>query len=356
MKKIISLLAITVIACITLAGCSSTCKADGCENERVEDSKYCTEHICVEVDCLEGKVGENYCEEHFSCAVEECVNERVLEVNFCADHKCIVEDCTAIKKGEKYCTIHKCDNAECEEIKAGKNYCKTHFACAVTNCPNERGTGNKIYCATHTCQNCSELIVNGSKFCSKHKCSVASCLAGKTDGEYCSTHKAEMEAKAAAEKEANKKKALSKLRAKYDEFDETTWYYPQSAPQYINRKAFYPYIGHKDSGSTWLRWLVVYCADDWIFFDKIIINVDGEKYTKTFEYGEVERDNDYGDVWEYVDMSVSESDKALLKKIANSKKTVVRFEGDQYHYDKTITQNEKYGITDILTAYDYLND
>ena len=190
MKKIISLLAITVIACITLAGCSSTCKADGCENERVEDSKYCTEHICVEVDCLEGKVGENYCEEHFSCAVEECVNERVLEVNFCADHKCIVEDCTAIKKGEKYCTIHKCDNAECEEIKVGKNYCKTHFACAVTNCPNERGTGNKIYCATHTCQNCSELIVNGSKFCSKHKCSVASCLAGKTDGEYCSTHKA----------------------------------------------------------------------------------------------------------------------------------------------------------------------
>ena len=142
----------------------------------------------------------------------------------------------------------------------------------------------------------------------------------------------------------------------YDEFDETTWYYPQSAPQYINRKAFYPYIGHKDSGSTWLRWLVVYCADDWIFFDKIIINVDGEKYTKTFEYGEIERDNDYGDVWEYVDMSVSESDKALLKKIANSKKTVVRFEGDQYHYDKTITQNEKYGITDILTAYDYLND
>jgi len=90
--------------------------------------------------------------------------------------------------------------------------------------------------------------------------------------------------------------------------------------------------------------------------DKIIINVDGEKYTKTFEYGEIERDNDYGDVWEYVDMSVSESDKALLKKIANSKKTVVRFEGDQYHYDKTITQNEKYGITDILTAYDYLND
>lgn len=186
-----------------------------------------------------------------------------------------------------------------------------------------------LYCDKHTCATkfCANPIVLGSKYC-----------------ESCQKNKYEAEAK-----EAKQEKALSKLKSKYDQFDEVTWYEPQCAPKYINANAFYIYIG-KNEYTSWLRWKMVYFGDDWIFFDKIIINVDGENYTKTFDYSEVNRDNN-ADVWEYVDISVSNSDQELLEKIANSKKTTIRFQGDQHHYDREITQNEKYGITDVLTAY-----
>ena len=112
-----------------------------------------------------------------------------------------------------------------------------------------------------------------------------------------------------------------------------------------------PYIGMDDS-SCWLRLLYNYTSDDWVFFKKVTFAIDGERYYESFNYFDIVHDNEGGDVWEYIDVEVSESDIELLKKIANSTETIVRFEGDDYSYDFTIPEADKQAIRDVITVYD----
>ncbi|MBR6756415.1 MAG: hypothetical protein IKM15_05655 [Peptococcaceae bacterium] len=86
MKKRWLMLSLVLCCAVLLVGCSSTCKTEGCQNEPVEKSKYCAEHVCLEAGCFNGKVGASYCEEHFACAAEGCTAERLLDGQYCAEH------------------------------------------------------------------------------------------------------------------------------------------------------------------------------------------------------------------------------------------------------------------------------
>ena len=97
-----------------------------------------------------------------------------------------------------------------------------------------------------------------------------------------------------------------------------------------------------------------YTGDSWIFFKKITVSVDGQNYVKDFDYFEVSRDNGSGDVWEYVDISPSTTDINMLRAIAASKETIVRFQGDDYHYDLTVKSSDKSAIISVLDAYSLL--
>lgn len=158
-----------------------------------------------------------------------------------------------------------------------------------------------------------------------------------------------------AEEERLAKAAIGRLRTKYDKVEGITWYYAKCSPYYANTRSFIlPYIGKRDSGYVWLRLEYHYTGDRWIFYEDITIVIDGEKYYKSFDYSEVERDNGSGDVWEVVDVSPSSSDIAMLEAIANSKETIVRFEGDERRKDITISAADKQGIKDVLAAYEYM--
>ena len=84
------------------------------------------------------------------------------------------------------------------------------------------------------------------------------------------------------------------------------------------------------------------------------IKIDGDTYSYTFDYFDMVRDNQGSKVWETADISVSDEDMKTLEKIANSKSAVVRFYGDEYYYDLTISATDKQGIANLLTAYEYL--
>lgn len=159
-----------------------------------------------------------------------------------------------------------------------------------------------------------------------------------------------------AEQEKEQQELLSKFRVKYDQVEQITWYHPSSAPQYINNNSCYIYMGKSgnDYPYYWLRWVMSYAGNDWIFFDNVTISVDGTNYYKSFDYFDVTRDNNYGGVWEYVDIPVEEDDLEILNAIADSDQTIIRFQGDTYRYDKTVTQAEKAGIRAVLDAYDFL--
>ena len=104
-----------------------------------------------------------------------------------------------------------------------------------------------------------------------------------------------------------------------------------------------------------------YYARSWIFFDTVIISADGHNTTKTFARADIYRDNSGGRVWEVVDISMGDSrtgipnsDRTLLERIINSEETVIRFQGRDYIHDHTVTQSEKNGLREVLTAHDFL--
>ena len=152
---------------------------------------------------------------------------------------------------------------------------------------------------------------------------------------------------------------LSTMRVETDAVRGMNFYYPQAFPYYTDywgadvRCFALPYLG-RSGDDVWLRLVCDYTADDWIFFKQITFAVDDQRYYKTFNYFDVVRDNAYGDVWEYVDIEVGSSEEELLWAIANSTQTIVRFEGDDYYYDFTVSANDKQAIRDMLTVYDAL--
>ena len=147
---------------------------------------------------------------------------------------------------------------------------------------------------------------------------------------------------------------LANMRVEKDEVRGMAFYYPQNFPNYIDTRCYVlPYIG-QEGDNVWLRLLCDYTEDDWVFFEQITFAVDDERYYKYYNYFDVVRDNDYGVVWEYVDTEVSDSDVEMLWAIANSTQTIVRFEGDEYYYDFTVSQGDKDAIREVLTAYEAL--
>ena len=147
---------------------------------------------------------------------------------------------------------------------------------------------------------------------------------------------------------------LADMRVEKDDVRGMAFYYPQNFPNYIDTRCYVlPYIG-QEGDNVWLRLLCDYTEDDWVFFEQITFAVDDERYYKYYNYFDVVRDNDYGVVWEYVDTEVSDSDVEMLWAIANSTQTIVRFEGDEYYYDFTVSQGDKDAIREVLTAYEAL--
>lgn len=151
------------------------------------------------------------------------------------------------------------------------------------------------------------------------------------------------------------KEALSRMRVKEDIVQNTTFYLPKRMPEYINSRCnLSAYIGLQSS-HVWLIIRYNYAGDDWVFFEKVILAVDDARYTKNFSYGDLTRDNGGGMVGEYTDVTnVGESDIKMLREICKSTHTIVRFEGDDYYHDYTLTNEDKKAIKDALIIYEYL--
>lgn len=155
-------------------------------------------------------------------------------------------------------------------------------------------------------------------------------------------------------KKAAMQQALNRMSISRDDFADITWYYDPSTPRYTNQNSFHIYAGESDTIS-WLRLCIQYYADSWLFIQSYSIKVDGVTYTITPEkYGDVQRDNGGGMIWEWYDISPSAEQIEMLRAIANSNEAIIRFNGRQYYDDRTITASEKQAIKNVLNAYDAL--
>ena len=152
------------------------------------------------------------------------------------------------------------------------------------------------------------------------------------------------------------KEMMKKMEVEEDFVRNLSFYYHSQFPRgdeywYADERCFsLPYLG-KQGDHVWLRWICNYTDDDWVFFEKITFAADDERFYKFFSYYDVVRDNDSGDVWEYVDMEVGATEIEILQAIANSEKTVIRFEGDDYYRDFTVSDKDKTAIQFMLDLY-----
>ena len=162
---------------------------------------------------------------------------------------------------------------------------------------------------------------------------------------------------------AEKQRIIDTYSAKFeidsDPFTGITWYMHGDMPNYIDIRSYIiPYIGVQGK-NTWMCIRYNYTADDWIFWETLTILVDGNKYYKFVDYFDVTRDNDT-EVWEYYDeclnynQAMDSEEVQMLREIADSNETLIRFAGDEYIYDLTVTSADKQMIRDTLALYEAL--
>jgi len=166
--------------------------------------------------------------------------------------------------------------------------------------------------------------------------------------------KAEQERLLVEKAKQEKLKALKKLKKKHDDVSGITWYKQPYFVHYTNTNLTSIYMG--DNGSTrWLRLMMSYQGEDWIFFKRAYLSYDGNTKEIIFdEYDDKETEND-GGVWEWIDLTVTKDVEAFLREFTKSKNAKMRLSG-KYTKTRTLTWKERQGIIDVLNGYDALNE
>ena len=160
-----------------------------------------------------------------------------------------------------------------------------------------------------------------------------------------------------AEKEKIVSEYTSKFEVEEDRVEGITWYMHNDMPDYIDTRSYIiPYIGVQGE-NVWICIRYNYTADNWVFWEKLSIVTDNEKYIKTVGAFDTVRDNDGGEVWEWYDeclyynQELDSEELLMLKDIAESGETIIRFEGDEYYDDLYVTDTDKKIISDVLMLY-----
>lgn len=148
--------------------------------------------------------------------------------------------------------------------------------------------------------------------------------------------------------DAQFKAALAKMKVIKDDVKGYKWYQDKSSYNYYWRNEFYIYTSAGDNPTLFLN--IRYFDDDWLFIDSFFFNVDGETFSISPSYGEIQRDND-SSVTEWYNEVATPEQIELVQKIMKSKKTVMRLEGTKYYKDVTITKAQKTAIKNVLTVY-----
>lgn len=162
---------------------------------------------------------------------------------------------------------------------------------------------------------------------------------------------------AQAAKENRKKELLAKTTHVYDDMDESTTVVPKGySTRYINIDRSINVeprmILSKDGTTAVINFVFGFEQDDWIFFENIKINVDGEVTEWDVSYGDRQTQVMNGGVAEWT-VKVDGINTDLLptmEKIANSKTAKIRFSGSGYR-DHTVTKAEKANIKLLLELY-----
>lgn len=145
--------------------------------------------------------------------------------------------------------------------------------------------------------------------------------------------------------------AVDRLQKSTDRIENLTWYEHSNQPKYLNsRSTVYLYIGRRgEDGTPFLRMNIQYTGDDWLFVENVVAWHDGIRVP--FFEGSFQRDNNTS-VWEWVDERPSAQQIEVLRQMAEADEAILRYEGEQYRRDVTLSTGDKTAIREVLLAYE----
>ena len=148
-------------------------------------------------------------------------------------------------------------------------------------------------------------------------------------------------------------RAIASMYRRRDNVRDITFYYDRTVPYTVNSSSkVLLYIAKPDDGSPTLRFSIRYVADEWLFIESYTFKVDDLTFHISPDgFRDIERDNGYGDIWEWYDTSVGLNERAIVEALINSKHAVIRYVGQQYYHDRTITATEKAALKRTMDAY-----
>lgn len=135
---------------------------------------------------------------------------------------------------------------------------------------------------------------------------------------------------------------------KEDEFSDHKWIEPKNRPKYTNQNGYFMYFSVKNGVASNPRFRIQYVADNWLFIQHMIFNIDGENITFTPQ--KMETDCGYGGIiWEWCD-EYAINLEPLIQKIAYAKSVKIKMVGRQYHAIKTMSSKQ---IQYFKYSYEY---
>lgn len=156
----------------------------------------------------------------------------------------------------------------------------------------------------------------------------------------------------AAEETSKRMRAVDKLKKNYDDVSGITWYQNPYFVHYNNSNLLSMYIG-KSEDNVWLRLVMSYEGEDWIFFENAYLSYEGNTREIIFDKFRDKKSDHDTRVWEWIDVSVDEETLGFIQNFANGKSPKMRLTG-KYSKTRNISNKEINALKDILLAYDVL--
>jgi len=268
-------------------------------------------------------------------------------------------------ESQKYTVIGSCETLETDNITAGSwdtffETWKIYHVCDLINKCYDYGTVTGTLNIERLDSLLSDYEVAPLLCCNSDCTDIGrysfSDISGTTKY-FCKQHYEENKLLLNDEIDSTLESALSKFNVSTDKVTGNTTYSSSVEPEYADIRSFVlpNIVFNKETGAFGLRLTCHFTGDSWLFIEKLIFSVDGENYHKELGYNDVKRDNDSGNVWEWTSFLPTKDERTMLQNIVNSTETIVRFQGDTYYYDLTISAEDKQVIGDFLYASELLS-
>lgn len=159
---------------------------------------------------------------------------------------------------------------------------------------------------------------------------------------------------AAAKAEQDRKDAaVASMTKVSDDFydDKFYWYDRATYSRYVDDRFRIFYVTRPGYVTT-LYLNVMYYGSSWVFWDEFRLNIDGRIVSRQYSYFDITRDNSGRGVWEHITVRVDREDYRMLESIARAESVKVRFRGDDYYSDYSLSKAEIRAISNVLLAYE----